>query len=443
MMRGIQDPTRLVPLAFLVVVLVGTLLLMLPVARAGPGGAPLLTALFTATSAACVTGLIVVDTGSYWSPFGQVVILLLFQLGGFGIMTSATLLGMLISRRMRFRSRLIAQAETRSLALGDVTGILRLILRATLVVEAVTALVLILHLHLNHGEPWGEAAWHGLFHAVSAFNNAGFSTYQDSLMSFVGDPVMLLSIMLAAVIGGLGFPVLFELRHELRQPAGWSVHTKITLAGTVTLLVGGTVIMALYEWGNAATLGRLEPLDRLVNALLLSVMTRSTGFNSVEIGMLQPESLLASYGLMLIGGGSASTAGGIKVTTFVLLCLMARAEIRGQADTTAFNRRISAHAQRQAVTVALFAVLAVGIGTLLLLSVTDLRVRDALFEVISAAATVGLSTGVTAELSPAGQLLITALMFTGRVGTVTLATALALREHKVPFRYPEERPIIG
>ena len=443
MPTALQHPSRLVPLAFLLTIVIGTLLLMLPLSRAGEGSAPLLTALFTATSAVCVTGLIVQDTPTYWSLFGQGVILLLFQVGGFGIMTGATLLGLLVTRKLKLSRRLIAQAENKSLSLGDVTSVLRLILLVTVSIEALTAAVLALRLHISYGVDWSSAVWHGVFHAVSAFNNAGFSTYSDSLSGFALDPIVLLPIMVAVVIGGLGFPVLFELRHQFRKPSRWSVHTKITLLGTGILLLIGFVATAGYEWNNLRTLGAFDWPGKLLNALSHSVMVRTAGFNSIDIGSLNVDTLLVTYALMMIGGGSAGTAGGIKVTTFFLLGLVVWAEIRGQSDTTAFNRRIGSHTQRQALTVVLLALALDGVGVLVLLSVTAFPLQDVVFEAISAFATVGLSTGITGDLPPSGQLVIIFLMFAGRVGTITLATALALKVRHIPFRYPEERPIVG
>jgi trk system potassium uptake protein TrkH len=433
----------LVPLTFLLAMAVGTGLLMLPISRAGQGGAAFLPALFTATSAVCVNGLIVVDTTTYWSGFGKAVILGLIQIGGFGIMSGATLLGLLVARQLRLSTRLIAQAETRSLGLGDVTSVLRLVLLVTISAELVTATVLALRLHHAHGEPWGEAIWNGVFLAVSAFNNAGFSTYSDSVMRFALDWLILGPIMAAVILGGIGFPVLHDMRRNPRRPERWSVHTKITLLGTGALLLGGWVAVLAYEWSNAATLGPLDLSGKLLSSAFHSVATRSVGFNSLDIGKFEPETLAVSYGLMLIGGGSASTAGGIKVTTFLVLGLVVWAEIRGEPDVTAFGRRISREVQRQALTVALLAVGTTGAATLLLLSVSDFPLHNVLFEVISAIATVGLSTGITASLPPTGQVLLVFLMFLGRVGTITVATGLALQSRRSPYRYPEERPIVG
>src|SRR5215207_9207458 len=282
--RTIQHPARLVPLAFLIVILVGTSLLMLPISRAGPGGAPLLTALFTATSAVCVTGMNLHDTSTYWSGFGQVIILILFQVGGLGIMTGATLLGLLVTRRLRLSNRLVAQAETRSIALGDVAGVMRLILIVTVSVEAVIAAILTLRLRYAYQEPWETATWNGLFHAISGFTNAGFSTYPDSVMRFVADPWIILPITVAVVLGGLGFPVLYEVRRKPGQPMRWSVHTKITLLGTTVLLIGGSVAVLAFEWSSPETLGPLNWTGKLLAAAFHSAMTRSGGFNSVDIG---------------------------------------------------------------------------------------------------------------------------------------------------------------
>jgi trk system potassium uptake protein TrkH len=441
--RSLKHPARLVPIAFLIVIAVGTGLLMLPFARSGAGGAPFITALFTATSAVSVTGLIVQDTATYWSAFGHAVILVLIQIGGFGIMSGATLLSMLVTRRLRLSTRLGAQAETRGLALGDVTAVLRLVLAVALVVQSALALTLALRLRYGHGDSWADAVWNGVFHAVSAFNNAGFSTYSEGMVRFAPDPFVLLPIMMGAVLGGIGMPVLHDLRRAWRQPARWSLHTKITLLGSALLLPTGLLATLLYEWSNAATLGAFEPAARVMHAAFHSVMMRSGGFNSVDVGQMRDQTLGVTYALMLIGGGSAGTAGGIKVSTFVIMLLIIVAEVRGEPDSVAFGRRVSAEVQRQAVTIVLLALGMVALGTLALLSVTGLHLRDALFETISAFATVGLSTGVTAQLSPSGQALIIVLMFVGRVGTITVATALALRARRNPYRYPEERPIVG
>lgn len=440
--RWVKHPARLVPLAFLCAIAIGTALLMLPIARAGPDPAPFLTALFTSTSAVCVTGLIVQDTSTYWSGFGQFVIMVLFQVGGFGIMSGATLLGLLVSRRLRLSTRVVAQAETRSLGLGDVTSVLKLIVTVTVTIELILAVVLALRLHLGYDEPWRESLWSGLFHSVSAFNNAGFSIYSDSLVGFVADPLMLLPVMLAVVLGGIGFPVLQEIRRERVSWRQWSVHTKLTLFGTAFLLVVGTLGILVSEWN--ASLANLSPDHKLLAATFHSVVARTAGFNVIDIGAMSTETLMLHYVLMFIGGGSAGTAGGIKVTTFFLLGVVVWAEIRGSRDATMFHRRVATEkVQREALTVVLLGVMAIGLSTMALLAMTDFPLDALLFESVSAFATVGLSTGITSAMPPGGQLILVMLMFMGRVGTITVATALALRARPAAYRYPQECPIVG
>lgn len=443
MNRPLSSPAVVLVLSFLSVIAIGTLLLMLPWSTREGAETTLLQALFTATSAVCVTGLAVVDTGTHWSGLGQVFILMMFQLGGFGMMTSATLFGLLMSRQMRLRSRLLLQAETHTLALGDVRSVAKLIFRVTVLVELGMATVLTLRLAWGHGLPWGEAAWLGLFHAVSAYNNAGFSTWSDNVMGFATDAWILGPLMVAIVVGGLGFPVLHELlvRRESRCRA--SVHTVLTLWGTAALLLGGTVLLLASEWHNPGTLGPLAAADKLLAALFTSVSARTAGFNAVDIGALTSESLALHNALMFIGGGSAGTAGGVKVTTFFVLLLVVWSEIRGHRDVEFRGRRIGSAVLRQALTILMLSGTVVVVALLALLPLTPLPMEKVLFEVISAFATVGLSTGITAQLPPAGQLILIVLMFVGRVGVVTLAAAMALNTARRAYRYPEETPIVG
>jgi potassium uptake TrkH family protein len=441
--RTLRHPARLVPLAFLSAITVGTALLALPVSRDGQVSAPLLTALFTTTSAICVTGLITVDTATYWSPFGQGVILLLIQVGGFGIMSLATLLSVMVSRRLGLASRLVAQAETKTLALGEVRQVLGRIAVTVVVVEAAVAALLIPRFQFGYGMDFGEALWHGVFHSISGFNNAGFALYRDNLIRYVDDPWVCLPIAAAVILGGTGFPVLFELRRELRRPRRWSVHTKMVVWGSAALLALGTVAVLALEWGNPRTLGPLSVAGKVLNAFFHSVSPRTAGFNTIDYADVHPATLAVTDALMFIGGGSASTAGGIKVTTFLLLGFVIWAEIRGEPDVTAFHRRIGGPTQRQALTVALLGVAVVTLGTLVMLVLTDHSLDAVLFETISAFATVGLSTGITPTLPGAAQLVLVMLMFVGRVGTLTVGAALALRSRHRLYRLPEERTIVG
>jgi trk system potassium uptake protein len=422
---------------------VGTGLLLLPIARAGESGATFLEAWFTATSAVCVTGLIVVDTPDYWSGFGQGVIAGLIQVGGFGLMTSATLLVMVVTRRLRLRTRLQVAAETKALGLGDVRSVVVGVAKITLVFEASLAVILTARFVVGYDEPVGRATWLGVFHAVSAFNNAGFALFNDSLMGFASDPWIIAPIAIGFICGGLGFPVLIELRRHFRRVRQWSMHTKITVTMTAGLLAGGTVFMLASEWRNPATLAGMSLPDRLLNAFFSSATTRTAGFHSLDVESMTDGTWLGTVVLMFIGGGSASTAGGIKVTTVALLFFVILAEIRGERQVVVFDRQVIARVQRQALAVTLLGVAAVVTAALLLTEMTEHSLDRILFEVVSAFGTVGLSTGITPDLPPAGEVLIILLMFFGRLGPITLASALALRQRDRLYELPEGRPIIG
>ncbi|RZA31911.1 MAG: TrkH family potassium uptake protein [Lysobacteraceae bacterium] len=442
-MKTLIHPARAVALAFLLAILAGTLLLTLPAARADGLPAPLLVAFFTAVSAVCVTGMAIVDTGSYWSGFGQAIIMLLFQLGGFGLMTAATLLGLMVNRSPRLRTRMMTQTETRLLGLGDISSVAKIVFKVALACQLLLFVLLTLRLHLGHGLEWGAAAWSGLFHAASSFNNAGFSTHADSLVRYAGDAWILVPVMFAIVIGGIGFPVLHDLRHRFRDPRHWSLHTKLTLAGTLILLLGGFLAVVALEWNNPRTLGPLSMLEKLLNSIFMSVAARTAGFNTVDIGALTQETWAVHYLLMFIGGGSGGTAGGVKVGTIAVLALLVIAEAKGHTDSEAFGRRVGASVQRQAITVLVLGSIIVALSTVILLRMTDLPIGRVIFEVIAAFGSTGLSTGITADLPAEGQVLLTVLMFVGRVGTITLATSLVLGERRMPYRYPEEHPIVG
>lgn len=442
-MRATLNPTRTVVLAFFLLILIGTALLMLPVAQHEGLRAPWLVALFTAVSAVCVTGLVVVDTGTYWSGFGQVVILVLFQVGGFGMMTAATLLGLMVNRSLRLKTKLITQAETHSVGLGDVASVSKLVLLVTVLTELIVTLVMAVRLHVGYEQSWSDALWGGFFHAVSAFNNAGFSIHEDSLMRYAGDFMVLLPVMLAIVIGGIGFPVIHDLRVKAKRPERWSLHTKLTLIGTLLLLLFGTLGVLVFEWDNPKTLGVMGVFEKFLSAIFASVSARTAGFNSIDIGALTHESWAMHYFVMFVGGGSAGTAGGVKVGTVAILLMLVLAEVRGHRDSEAFGRRIGYAAQRQAITVLVLGSAVVVLGTVFILRTTDIPTDKVIFEVISAFATVGLSTGITAELPGSSQIMLIILMYLGRVGTITLAAALVLGERRTSYRYAEEHPIVG
>ncbi|GAA4783017.1 potassium transporter TrkG [Actinomycetospora chlora] len=403
----------------------------------------MLDALFTATSAVCVTGLTTVDTGSSWSTLGHVVIAALMQVGGLGIMTVASLLVVLVSRRLGLRARLVARAQSgTNLDLSDVRRVLRDVVLFSLAGEALTALALGLRLLLAYDAEPADALWEGAFHAVSAFNNGGFVLWPEGMARFAGDPWMLLPVALAVIAGGLGFPVIFELARS-RRPGSWSVTTRITVLTSGALLVAGTALLIALEYGNPATLGPMGVPGKLLAGFFSAVMPRSGGFSTVDVGSMTPESWLATDVLMFIGGGSASTAGGIKVTTFGLLAVVLWSEVRGEADVDVARRRIPEANQRQALAVALLGVGLALASTFALLGLTEHDTDRVLFEALSALGTVGLSTGITSDLPAVAEVLLVVLMFVGRLGPLALASALALRERPRLYRRPEERTIIG
>ncbi|TFD26688.1 TrkH family potassium uptake protein [Cryobacterium lyxosi] len=450
-------PAQVVVSGFALTIFGGTALLMLPNARVGPGGASFLEALFTATSAVCVTGLTVVDTAVYWTPFGQVVILMLIQIGGFGIMSFASVVGLAIARKLSLRSRITAAAETKSVGLADVKGLVVGVVRISLAIEVTVAMMLALRFMLGYGEPVGRAIWLGVFHSVSSFNNAGFALFSDNLMGYATDAWICLPIAAAVILGGLGFPVIVQLRRQLRRQGRdprhwlqqawsirtWTMNTRIVVSGTLALLILGTAYITAVEWSNPNTLGPLDWSGKLLVGFFQSVQTRTAGFNSIDIGQLDSATLLGMDVLMLIGGGPAGTAGGIKITTFAVLFFIIWTEVRGQVAVNVFGKRLSRAVHREAITISLLAVGVIIAATAALMLLTDISLDALLFEAISAFATVGLSTGITAGLPWGGQVILILLMFIGRLGPITFASAIALRERRTTYELPKERPIIG
>ncbi|WP_454050792.1 TrkH family potassium uptake protein [Cellulomonas sp. Marseille-Q8402] len=437
-----QSPARLALTVFASVIAVFTALLSMPWATASGERAPFVDALFTATSAVCVTGLVTVPTGTYWSTAGQVAILVAIKIGGLGVMTLASILGLAVSRRIGLTQKLLVSSETKETRLGEVGSLVRTVIVTSTALEVAIALVLIPRLRIV-GESWGESVWHGVFYAISAFNNAGFIPTEEGLEPFADDWWMLLPIIIGVFIGSLGFPVILNVARAWRRPRRWSLHSKLTLTTSAALVVFGSVVVAAFEWTNPRTLGGLNWNETFLAALFAGVMPRSGGFSTVDVGDMHEGTWLLNDALMFVGGGSASTAGGIKVTTLAVMLLAIVAEARGDRDVEAYGRRIPREALQVAIAVSLVSATIVLVTSLLLLAITGETLDVVLFEVISAFATVGLSTGLTPELPDAGKYVLTVLMFIGRTGTMTLAAALALRSRRRVIRLPEERPIIG
>lgn len=454
--RSLQlRPTRrpvLLVLGFAALILAGTALLLLPISARDGTPRPLV-ALFTATSAVCVTGLVIVDTHDYWTPFGQVVIAILMQLGGLGFVIGVATIRLLLGQRPSLRDRLLLQETGAITLLG---GQQALILRAILVTcgaEAVGALLLWTRFAPLYG-PW-QGLWYALFHAISAFTNGSFDLFGGfrSVTGFRADPLVLLTLAGLIIVGGLSVVTLTDLwqhRPWRERRGGWrrlSVDSKAVLLGTALLLWGGTALLLLTEWGNPATLAGLSPWQRLLNAFFHATAARTAGFAAWDFSQVRQSTLFMLSGLMFIGGAPGSMAGGIKITTLAALLAAIWGSLRGQPEPTLFARRIPPRLIGQALAVTTLAFVLI-VGVALPISVIEgerlgVSFVAILYEVTSAFGTVGSSTGLSPRLGAVGQLCLIAMMFIGRLGPVTVALVLTERRHEERYRYPSESLRIG
>lgn len=437
-----RSPSLVAVGIFALAVAVFTALLSLPVAAADGQRTDFVDALFTAVSATTVTGLVTLDTATHWSGFGQVVILLGIQVGGLGIVTIALLLSQAVTHRLGVRSRIFATQGIGTDRLGEVSSLLKVVVLTTVVAEAALALVLVPSFAIRERSLL-DGLWHGVFYAVSAFNNAGFVTHEGGLAPFADDLSIMVPLMVGVFVGSLGFPVFLVLIVHRWHARKWTLHAKLTVSVTVMLLVGGALVWTALEWTNTDTIGGMSVAEKIGHGLFASTMMRSGGFSTIDPSLTHPITLLATDALMFVGGGSASTAGGIKVTTIALLFLAIIAEGRGDRAVRVFRRTIPETSLRVAVSVLFFGGSLVLVATALLMTVTDAPLDRILFEVISAFATCGLSVGLSAELPDFGKYVLAALMFAGRVGPIGLASALAVRRRTLLYDYPEDRPVIG
>lgn len=436
-LRVAVPPPAALALLYATLIAAGMLLLKLPFATTGHISWE--QALFTSTSAVTVTGLALVDTGTAFTWFGQAVILLLIQLGGLGLMTFAALVLSMLGRPMGLHSRSFLREDLNQTSIAELFRLVRLILRVVAAAElagaAALAPVFILH------DGWIAGLWSALFHSVSAFNNAGFSLYPDSLSHWVGNPVVNLVIPGLLIVGGLGYLVVDEVI-EGRPWKSMSLHAKLTLTGTAVLLVWGMVVFAVLEWTNPGTLGGLPWHDRLIAAWFQSATTRTAGFNTVDVGAMHDSTSLLFMSLMMIGGGSTSTAGGIKVTTFIVLILATIAFFKRRESLHAFGRALGVDEVMKVLALAMVSVLTVMAAIFAMAVSHDGDFVDLAFEAVSAFGTVGLTRGATGELDGFGRVVILGLMFVGRVGPLTLGFFLATRTPP-RIRYPAGRVFLG
>jgi trk system potassium uptake protein TrkH len=445
-LRPPPSPAAILVVGFAVLIALGTALLVLPVmATSGEWTAPM-TALFTAASAVCVTGLVVVDTADYWSPAGEAVILALIQFGGFGFMTGSTLLlFLLVRRRTGLRDRVLVQESIGAPQLEDVVAVLRRVAVFTVLAEVTGALVLALAFLLGGEAPSpGTAAWWGIFHSISAFNNAGFDLTGGfrGFGPFAGDAFVLAPVAVLILLGSLGYAIVADAVGK-RQWRVLALETKVVLLTTVVLIVAGTGLVLGLEWANSRTLGALPVPERLLGGIFESISLRTAGFSTMEIAACRDATLVIVMALMFIGGAPGSTAGGIKVTTFSALLIAILSSIRGRPSAEAFGRRIPHAFIYRAIAVALLSIGFVFVVSLALIVTSEARFLDLVFEAISAFGTNGTSPGTSRQLDELGRLLTVLAMFVGRLGPLTLVLALAARTRPVSYRPAVESMRIG
>jgi Trk-type K+ transport system membrane component len=449
-------PTQIVAGAFTAIILLGTFLLSLPIATNSGKATSFLDALFTATSATTVTGLSTLNVETHWNLFGHVVIGLLIQFGGFGIVGFASLVAILLEGKISLKNRLLTSSEAGSNA-ANIKGLLFNVLKVMFFFQGLLFVFLFFRFLNEYHYEWNKALAHGAFHAISAFNNAGFALYADSMMSFARDPWIIVPIFVTVFIASVGFPTIVEMRDRLRlkmapilrrkenytMPEQWSLNSRITLWGSFVLLIGGAIAIGLLEWNNPATFGPLPWWDKIFDSIFASVMPRTAGFNSIDVTQMLPSSWLVSDILMFIGGASVSTAGGIKIGTAVVLFYIVYTEVRGETAVNIGNRRLPRSMQRQALTIVTVTTFVIIGATMLLRLTTPYNLDQILYLVFSAVGTVGLDPGIVSSLPEPDKFLVSLLMLFGRLGPIVVATSIALRRTRRHFEYPKERPLIG
>ena len=436
-------------LGFMALIGVGTGLLWLPFSATGSGHADIITALFTATSAVCVTGLVVVNSSDYWTPAGQAILMVLMAMGGLGIMTAGLVILVAIGRRISLNQRLIVRDTMGGASLGGVVTLGRYVIVFALAIQAIGFLALFARLIFDYSI--GEALWHAAFHSISAFNNAGFTIFEDSnsLRQFQNDPVLLAIIGTMVLVGAMSFPVIADI-YRRRKVKHWSLDTRLVVVGTLGLWAIGAAAIVVFEFANDATLGAMPWPEKISNGLFQALTTRTAGFSSIDFTETRGATDFIFMFLMFVGGASGSVAGGIKINTLMVLVFAGLASIRGRARTEMFNRELPSAQVARALAILLLATLGV-IGIVAALAFTEtaslesgqFHFMDVLFEATSAFGTVGLSRGITPDLSDPGKIIVTIAMYFGRMGPLTIALGLALKERRAVYRFAEERVRIG
>ncbi|MEW9124791.1 MAG: TrkH family potassium uptake protein [Thermotaleaceae bacterium] len=439
------NPAQILVLGFAVVIIIGALLLNLPIASKSGVSIGFINALFTATSAVCVTGLVVVDTGTYWTVYGQTVILLLIQIGGLGFMTMATLIAFVLGRKISLKERLVMQEALNQFNISGLVRLTQYILIMTFTIEGIGAILLSIKFIPMYGL-W-KGIGYSIFHAISAFCNAGFDLIGDfrSLTPFASDMLINVTIWMLIVLGGLGFSVILEVVQK-RRFSRFSLHTKLVLSLTAFLIILGFVMVLALEYNNPSTMETLSVKGKALSAMFHSITPRTAGFNTLPTDQLTIASIFLTIVLMFIGGSPGSTAGGVKTSTASVILWSIISVIKGEEDTNIFKKRIPSEIVNRSIAIIGIAMFLVVLVTMVLsITETGFSFIEVYFEAVSAFGTVGLSLGITPSLSRVGRLVITLTMFAGRVGPLTIALALAKKQmiSKGNIRYPEEKVIVG
>ncbi len=434
------NPPRFLVVGFGVLIVLGAILLSLPIASKNGESIGFINALFTSASAVCVTGLTVVNTAEHWSLFGHIVILILIQMGGLGFMTSATIMALLVGRKISLRERLIIREQLNQDSLSGLVRLTRYVIISTFIIEGIGALLLSTRFIPIFGLIKG--IWFSIFHAISAFCNAGFDIIGNSMMSFVGDFTVNLTICFLIIVGGLGFSVLIDISNK-KNFNRLSLHSKLVLSITIALIAIGMLIIFIVERNNPDSLGGLSKGEKLLASFFQAVIPRTAGFNSVDISKIYDTTAFIMIILMFIGGSPGSTAGGIKTTTFGATLLTTLAVIKGDKDVVVFKRRINQQIINRSLAIVSIGLILILIVSVVLTITEESSFLDILFETTSAFGTVGLTRGITPNLSNIGKLVITLTMYAGRVGPLTMAFAFAQRQKQSLYRHSEENIIVG
>jgi len=436
------SPPRILVIGFLGTILLASLLLWLPISHEPGVSLTYGEALFTATSAITVTGLNVIDPGTTFNRFGEILLIIFIQIGGLGFMTFAIWLFVLLGKKISLRQRLLMQENTNQTELQGIVRLAVHLLWITLGFELIGAIILTLRWQSIMGLK--EAAFQGVFHAVSAFNNAGFSLFSNGLMGDVNDPTVNLAIIVLILLGGIGFTVILDILNKKFVFRRFSLHTKVTLTTNLIMIVFGTIVFFLLEFWNGASIGTFPLGTKILSSFFQTVTTRTAGFNTLDIGALSQGTLVFFSIYMFIGSASGSTGGGVKVTTIAIMWAAVKSILMGKEDTVLFKRRIPLELVLRSMTIIILSLIIV-VSIVLALDITEKGTPfiALLFETVSAFGTVGLSMGITPELSQLGRIIIMITMFIGRLGPLTIGFALAKKKEKEHFKYPEEKMMIG